>query len=274
MYPERIVCLTEETVEVLYALGQQHRIVGISGFALRPSQARKEKPKVSTYLDAKYDDIVNLCPDLVLCWSDLQSNIAAELIRLGIPVLCFNHRTIQGILDMIVQLGGMLGVADKSLEYRCGLEQQLVTVNVRASHRQRKPRVYFEEWYNPLISGIGWVSEAIELCGGIDIYTHHRHFHDAQRRIIRDPTEPVVLQPDIMIASWCGKMFKPSHVAARDGWQNFKPLSTGYMVEIHSAIILQPGPALITDGLLALMSIFDAWEHNLPAPSYTKPLFA
>lgn len=263
-YPQRIVCLTEETVETLYAIGADDRIVGVSGFAVRPARVRSEKPRVSTYLDARFDAILDLRPDLVVAWSDLQADICAELIRRGVDVLCFNHRSVDGIFDMIVRLGAIVGRPDEACRYADGLRAGLVTAAERGAARPRKPRVYFEEWYDPLITGIRWVSELIEHCGGVDVYAEHRAYGDARRRIVADPTDPVARDPDIYIASWCGKMFKEDRVRARPGWESFRPLVTGMMFDIPSPVILQPGPAALTDGVAQLHTIFDTWEHRQP----------
>ncbi len=260
LYPQRVVCLTEETTETLYAIHADHVIVGISGFTMRPAQARKEKPKVSTYLDARFDDIMALQPDVVFAWSDLQADLCAELIRRGIDVVCFNHRSIDGILQMIVRLGAYVGYGPAAEMYAGTLRQRVDAAVERGAERTSKPLVYFEEWYDPLITGITWVSEIIEICGGIDVFAENRRFPNAKERILADPLEPVRRNPDIMVASWCGKMFKPDRVRAREGWEHFRPALTQQMHEIHSSIILQPGPAALTDGIDAMMSIFDAWE--------------
>lgn len=262
-YPRRVICLTEETTETLYAIGAQDLIVGISGFTVRPPEARKEKPKVSTYLDAKFDDILALRPDVVFAWSDLQADISAELIRRGIEVVCFNHRSIEGILHMVVRLGAYVGRAAEAERYADMLRLRVEIAARTGADRDRKPRVYFEEWYDPLITGICWVSELIEICGGIDIFAENRAFPNAKERILADPLEVVRRDPDIMIASWCGKMFKPERVRARDGWSAFRPAVNDHMYEIPSPIILQPGPAALTDGIEALNTIMDAWEASI-----------
>lgn len=259
-YPKRIVCLTEETTEALYAIGADDLIVGISGFTVRPPQARKEKPKVSTYLDAKFDEIIDLKPDVVFAWSDLQADISSELIRRGIDVVCFNHRSVDGILSMIFRLSAYVGYTDAGMEYVTSLQRNVDTARERGQQRVDKPRVYFEEWYDPLMSGICWVSEIIEICGGIDVFAENRVHPNAKERIIADMHEPLRRDPDIMIASWCGKMLKPERVKARAGWEAFRPLTNGFLREIPSPIILQPGPAALTDGIHAMMTIFDQWE--------------
>lgn len=261
-FPRRIVCLTEETVETLYALHAEDLIVGISGFVVRPPRARKEKPLISTYLDARFDEIMALEPDVVIAWSDLQADMCAELIRRGVEVLCFNHRTVDGILSMVVRLGAFIGMTDAAETYAATLKKRVDAATERGKQRTHRPRVYFEEWYEPLITGIAWVSEIIELCGGIDVFAENRIHQGARQRILADPLEPVRRDPDIMIASWCGKMFKPERVRARPGWDAFRPAVNGQMYDIHSAIILQPGPAVLTDGIEAIERIYDTWEHS------------
>ncbi len=260
--PQRIICLTEETTETLYELGADSLIVGVSGFTVRPKHARKEKPTVSTYLDANIDKILALEPDLVLAWSDLQADICAALVRAGVEVMCFNHRSVEGILSMIIRLGALVGRAPEADAYVHKLMQRLQQCAQRGNERKRKPHVYFEEWYDPLITGICWVSELIELCGGIDVFADNRHFPDAKRRILADPMEVVRRSPDVMLASWCGKMFKPERVTVREGWQDIPALRNGFMTEIHSSVILQPGPAALTEGVDAIMHALDTWEKH------------
>jgi iron complex transport system substrate-binding protein len=258
----RVVCLTEETTEVLYALGASELIVGISGFTVRPPEARREKPKVSTFLDAKFDEILALQPDVVFTWSDLQADIAAELVRRGVEVVCFNQRSVTGILEMVRRLGGYLGLRAQADEYADKLEAGIEAAAARGTQRPVRPRVYFEEWYDPLITGICWVSELIEICGGDDVFVEHRAFPGAKERILADPLEPLRRDPDLLIASWCGKMFKPEVVRQRPGWEAFRPNLTNELHEIESSVILQPGPAALTDGVQALMRIFDRWEQR------------
>lgn len=260
--PKRLVCLTEETTETLYALGAEHLIVGVSGFTVRPKRARKEKPTVSTYLDANTDKILGLQPDVVLAWSDMQADICSQLVRAGVEVMCFNHRSVEGIFSMILRLGALIGKTAEAERYSEQLMSQLLLCAERGAQRSRKPRVYFEEWYDPLITGICWVSELVELCGGEDVFAEHRQFPDAKRRILADPMEVVRRAPDIMLASWCGKMFKPERVVVRDGWAGIPAVRNNCMEEIPSAIILQPGPAALTDGVQRIMQIFDAWERG------------
>lgn len=260
--PKRLVCLTEETTETLYALGADSLIVGVSGFTVRPKRARKEKPTVSTYLDANIQKILDLQPDVVLAWSDMQADICSQLVRAGVEVVCFNHRSVEGIFSMILRLGALIGKPAEAEQYAEKLMVQLSAYAERGAQRARRPRVYFEEWYDPLITGIRWVSELIEVCGGDDVFAEHREFPDAKRRILADPMEVVRRAPDIMLASWCGKMFKPERVTAREGWCDIPAIRTRCMEDIHSAVILQPGPAALTDGVQRIMDIVDAWERG------------
>jgi iron complex transport system substrate-binding protein len=261
--PHRIICLTEETTETLYLLGAEDFIVGISGFTVRPKEARKHKPKVSTYLDANFAQILDLKPDVVLAWSDLQADICAELIRQGVEVICFNHRSIAGILGMILRLGALVGKSGEAERLVERITAQLEQYSQQAQMRLKMPRVYFEEWYDPLISGIAWVSELIELCGGADIFAEHRQFPDAKRRIIADPAEVIRRNPDIILASWCGKMFKPERLKARTGWDSIEAVRHNRLFELPSSVILQPGPAALTDGAAAIMRIFDQWSAEI-----------
>lgn len=260
--PKRIICLTEETTETLYALGEDERIVGISGFTVRPKIARKTKPKVSTYLDANIPLIKELQPDIVLAWSDLQAGICEKLIKEGIPVLCFNHRSIEGVFSMIETIGALLRIEEKTTQYCQSLRNSLHEVHKIGQSFTNKPKVYFEEWYDPLISGITWVSELIELCGGVDIFEENRHFPDAKRRIIPDMNIVVEKNPDILIASWCGKVFKPEKVLKREHWDTINAIRNNQMFDIHSSIILQPGPAAITEGAMQISQILQDWYNK------------
>jgi iron complex transport system substrate-binding protein len=272
--PQRIVCLTEETCETLYLLGEQWRIVGISGFTVRPPQARREKPKVSAFLSARIDKIVALEPDLVLGFSDLQADIAASLIRAGITVHVFNQRSLAQILDMILMLGNLVGAAGRAERLVQELEQGLAAIRHAASAWRVRPRVYFEEWDEPLISGIRWVSELIDIAGGVDCFAEHAQFPDARRRIIADPAEVVRRAPDIIVGSWCGKRFRPERVRARPGWQAIPAVVHGAVHEIKSPDILQPGPAALTDGVRQLHACIARWQehhgihHNNPEPPH------
>jgi iron complex transport system substrate-binding protein len=261
-YPERLVCLTEETTESLYLLGEDWRIVGISGFTVRPPEARKQKPKVSAFTSAKIDRILALKPDLVLGFSDLQADIAAELVRRGVEVHIFNQRTLEEILRMILMLGGMLGCEAKAQALVERLQQGLEEIRVQSAALPRHPRVYFEEWDNPQISAIAWVSELIGIAGGQDIFPELARRSLGKDRIVTDPNEVVRRQPDIIIGSWCGKKFRPPSVAARPGWSAVPAVRDGQLHEVKSSIILQPGPAALTDGVRALLRIFRYWSET------------
>ncbi len=261
-YPQRIVCLTEETTETLYRLGEQDRIVGISGYTVRPKIARKEKPRVSAFTSANIDKILALEPDLVLGFSDIQAEIAAALARAGLAVHIFNHRTVAGILDMIAVLGGMIGAADKAAALIGDLEGGLAAIARSSKQLARRPRVYFEEWDEPMISAIGWVSELIGIAGGQDCFGELAKEHAAKGRIIADPLEVVRRAPDIIIGSWCGKRFRPERVCARHGWQDVPAVRTGHVFEVKSAEILQPGPAALTDGVRRLHAIICDWAQS------------
>jgi iron complex transport system substrate-binding protein len=260
-HPQRIVCLTEETVETLYLLGAQDRIVGITGYAVRPPQARKEKPRVAAFTSARIDKILALEPDHVVGFSDLQAEIAAELIRAGIAVTIFNQRDLQGILDMILTLGAMVGAQAAAEELVGALARRIESARTTAQSLPRRPRVYFEEWDEPLISGIRWVSELIEAAGGQDCFAELARHPDARSRIIVDPTEVARRAPDIIVGSWCGKRFRPEQVRGRPGWAEIPAVRAGALHEIKSAEILQPGPAALTDGLDRLQAIIGDWAH-------------
>ena len=261
-FPERIVCLTEETTETLYLLGEDWRIVGISGFTVRPPAARREKPRVSAFTSARIERIVELKPDLVLGFSDLQADIAASLARAGLEVHVFNHRSVADILRMIRTLGGMIGCQGKVQALADQLEAGLAQVRLTAAALPRRPRVYFEEWDDPLISGIRWVAELIELAGGEDCFPELSREALGRNRIIADPLEVPRRAPDIVLGSWCGKKFRPERVAARPGWSEVPAVRAGYLREIKSSIILQPGPAALTDGVRAIQQIIETWAHN------------
>jgi iron complex transport system substrate-binding protein len=259
MYPHRIVCLTEETTETLYLLGEQWRIVGISGFTVRPPQARKEKPRVSAFTSANIDKILALRPDLVLGFSDLQAGIAAQLIGRGIAVHIFNQRSVEQILQMICVLGGMIGCEAKAGTLITQLREGLARIGAAAAALPRRPRVYFEEWDDPQISGIKWVSELLELAGGIDCFPELAQESLGKNRIIADPLETVRRAPDIIFGSWCGKKFQASAVSAREGWSKVPAVLGGALHEIKSSMILQPGPAALTDGVRRMHEIIMAW---------------
>lgn len=261
-FPRRIVCMTEETVETLYLLGEQDRIVGISGFTVRPPEARREKPKVSAFTSAKIDRILALEPDLVLGFSDLQADIARDLIARGVEVHVFNHRTVEEILDMIARLGYLVGAVERTRVLLGELERRVESVRERSASVAERPRVYFEEWYDPIITGIRWVAELIEIAGGDECFPEKSGEPLGKDRIVADPMEVVRRDPDIIIGSWCGRRFRPESVGERPGWENVKAVRSGHVHEVKSAIILQPGPAALTDGLDALVGIVDGWRRR------------
>jgi len=252
--PERIICLTEETVETLYLLGEDSRIVGISGYVVRPPRARREKPRVSAFTSADIPKILDLKPDLVLTFSDLQADIAAALIRAHVDVHAFNQRTIVQILDMIRVLGALVGAADRAERLARELAANVSLAGKRAAQLAMRPRIYFEEWNEPMISGIGRVSELIEAAGGIDIFADRASCKSAKDRIVT-AEEVVRKEPDIIIGSWCGKKFRPEKLAKRPGFDRIPAVKRGALHEIKSPLILQPGPAALTDGLAALQAI-------------------
>lgn len=253
--PHRIVCLTEETTETLYLLGEQDRIVGISGFTVRPPQARREKPKVSAFTSAKIERIVALEPDLVLGFSDLQAGIAADLIRAGIAVHIFNQRSVEEILACMLMVGRMIGVEQRAQTLVAQMRGSMDAIRDAAARLPCRPRVYFEEWDEPLISGIRWVAELIEIAGGENCFPELSSCPGAKERIIADPLEVARRAPDVMIASWCGKKFKPEKVLERPGWESIPAVREHRLFEIKSCDILQPGPAALTDGLRQLQKI-------------------
>ena len=260
-YPERIVCLTEETTETLYLLGEERRIVGISGYTVRPPRARKEKPRVSAFLSADTGKIVELKPDLVIGFSDLQAEILRELAKAGLNVLVFNQRSVEEILSMILTLSSIVGAAGRGQRLVAQLEANLQSIRDAAKALARRPRVYFEEWDEPMISAIRWVSELVEIAGGEDVFAEQSHSQAARGRIV---TSEAVVQrrPEIVIASWCGKKFRPERVAARPGWREIPAVQTGELHEVKSAEILQPGPAALTDGVRRLHSLFAAFVSS------------
>ena len=256
--PARIVCLTEETVETLYLLGEDRRIVGVSGYAVRPPQVRKDKPRVSAFISADVPKILALEPDLVLAFSDLQADIVAALIRTNVAVHCFNQRDVAGILAMIRTLGALVGAAEKAEHLAASLAARVNAVHERSLRLPRRPRVYFEEWDDPMISGLGWVSELITAAGGIEVFPQLAARKNAKDRIV-SPEAVVAAKPDIIIGSWCGKKFVPKKVAARPGFDAIPAVRDGFLREIKSALILQPGPAALTDALAALEAIVAEW---------------
>lgn len=265
-YPSRIVCLTEETTETLYLLGEEARIVGISGFTVRPPRARREKLKVCAYTSAKIEKIVELKPDLVLGFSDLQADIAAQLIREGIEVHVFNQRSVEEILRMIATLGSMVGCTDKAAALVEKLEAGIESVRLSAARFTRRPRVYFEEWDEPQISGIRWVSEVVGIAGGDDCFPELALQSLGKNRIIADPLEVPRRAPDVILGSWCGKKFRAENVAARAGWADVPAVRDGHLYEIKSSIILQPGPAALTDGLAEIHRQLARWAGLAPTP--------
>ncbi len=250
--PRRVVCLTEETVETLYLLGEQDRIVGVTGYAVRPPQVRREKPRVSAFISADIGKVLALDPDLVLTFSDLQADIVAALVRAGVAVHAFNQRDIAGILAMIRTAGALVGAGDRAEHLARSYEDRLdrIAASVRAGPR---PRVYFEEWDEPLISGIGWVSELVAIAGGDDVFAGKATQKAAKDRIV-SPNEVVAAAPDVILASWCGKKVVPERMRQRPGWDGIPAVRNGRIVEIKSPLILQPGPAALTDGLDAIIA--------------------
>jgi len=261
--PQRIVCLTEETTEWIYRLGQEARIVGVSGYTVRPRRAREEKPKVSAFLSAKIDKILALRPDCVFGFSDLQADIAAALIRAGVQVTVFNQRSVEEIFSMLYQVAAMLGCANEGLAQIGQMRDRLAQINAAARALQasgkRRPRVYFEEWNEPPISAIRWVSELIGIAGGDDIFPELACEPMGKQRIIADAASIVARSPDIVFGSWCGKHFRAEKVASRPGWQDVPAVKNGQLFEIKSADILQPGPAALTDGVEQLHRIVTDW---------------
>jgi iron complex transport system substrate-binding protein len=249
-YPERIVCLTEETTETLYLLGQGHRVVGVSGYTVRPPEAR-QKPKVSAFISAKFDRVEALRPDLVLAFSDLQADIAAELIRRGHPVITFNQRSIAQILQMIRMVGALVGRGADADVLASNLEKGLEEIRRQAAGLPRRPRVFFEEWDDPLISGICWVDELIEIAGGQPLFPELRAQSLAKHRIV-SPAAVADRDPEVIVASWCGKAMKKQTIVQRPGWERMTAIRNDHIYEIKSTYILQPGPASLTEGVRRL----------------------
>jgi iron complex transport system substrate-binding protein len=252
-YPQRIVCLTEETTETLYLLGEGDRVVGVSGYTVRPPEAR-QKPRVSAFINARFEKIEALRPDLVLGFSDLQGDIAAELIKRGYPVMVFNQRSVAEILQMIRILGGLVGRAERADELASVLERGLDAIRERAAMAASRPRVFFEEWDEPLISGIRWVEELVEIAGGDPIFPELREAKLGRDRIVA-AEEVIARRPDVIVASWCGKAVRKERIRSRPGWQDVPAVRDGRIHEIKSALILQPGPAALTDGVAQLHAI-------------------
>lgn len=263
--PQRIVCLTTETVEVLYAIGEQDRIAGITGYTVRPPEARKEKPKVYAFTSGDIDKIMAVRPDLVLTFSDLQADIARDLIKAGVPVYAFNQRSVDDTLGMVETIGRLVGAEEKALRMVAELEAQIARARAIAAERiarsGRRPRVYFEEWDEPNITAVRWVSELIEIAGGDNIFADRAASPMARDRILADPLEVVARAPDIIIGSWCGKHFRPERVSGRSGWSTIPAVVNGRLHEIKSAIILTPGPVAISEGLPLLLDILNIDER-------------
>jgi iron complex transport system substrate-binding protein len=260
LLPQRIVCLTEETTEWLYMLGEEARIVGISGYTVRPRRARDEKPKVSAFLSAKIDKILALKPDCVFGFSDLQADIAAALIRAGVQVTVFNQRSVDETFSMLYQVAAMVGQAEQGVQRLQQMREQLTHIQNTATQFKRRPKVYFEEWDEPHISGIRWVSELIGIAGGDDCFPELAQMPMGKDRIIADAQTIIDRAPDIIIGSLCGKKFRPENVVAREGWQHVPAVRNKQIFEIKSADILQPGPAALTDGVQQLHAIIQQWE--------------
>jgi len=262
-FPERIVCLTEETTETLYLLGEQQRIVGVSGYTVRPPEARRDKPRVSAFLSAKTDKIIALEPDLVLGFSDLQADIARDLAKAGLNVVIFNQRSVDEILSMILTLSAMVGAAAKGKRLVARLERNLDRIRKAGKRFARRPRVYFEEWDEPMISGIRWVSELVAIAGGEDVFPERARSAGAAGRMIADGAEVIRRAPDVILGSWCGKKFRPERVRARPGWEGIAAVRDGELHEIKSVDILQPGPAALTDGVARIHAILSAWNARM-----------
>lgn len=253
MYPSRLICLTEETTETLYLLGEGDRVVGVSGYTVRPPEARK-KPRVSSFLHARYDKIAALDPDLVLAFSDLQADITTALVKRGYPVFTFNQRSVAEILQMVRVLGGIVGVPEKAGRLAAAFEAGLEAVRASAARLPRRPRVYFEEWDDPLISGIQWVEELIEIAGGDPVFPDLRHARLGKDRII-DEARVLAAAPDVFIGSWCGRPVRKEKVLARPGWDAVPAIRDGRVYEVKSSYILQPGPAALTEGVRQLHAV-------------------
>jgi len=252
-YPRRIICLTEETTETLYLLGEQDRIVGVSGYTVRPPEARL-KPKVSAFINAKFDKILELKPDLVFAFSDLQADIAAELIRRGVTVMTFNQRSIAEILEMILTIGRIVGGEERARTLVSSLQAEMDAIRDSASRFAHRPRVLFEEWYDPLISGICWVEELIETAGGECIFPELRKNQSARDRVV-NPVDVIDQDPEVIIGSWCGRAVKKDWIRKRAGWDRVSAVRNDQLYEVKSAFILQPGPAALTEGLRQLHAI-------------------
>ena len=259
MYPSRLICLTEETTETLYLLGEGGRVVGISGYTVRPPEAR-QKPKVSSFLHARYEKIAALNPDLVLAFSDLQADITTNLVRMGYPVFTFNQRSVAEILQMIRMLGGIVGAHDRANTLTGELEGGLARIRASAARFTQRPRVYFEEWDDPLISGIQWVEELIEIAGGVPVFPQLRLAKLAKDRVVSSD-DVIAAAPDVIIGSWCGKPVRKERIASRSGWEAIPAVANGHIYEVKSTYILQPGPASLTEGVTQLHAILSGWAQ-------------
>jgi iron complex transport system substrate-binding protein len=264
--PQRIVCLTEETTEWLYLLGEDARIVGISGYTVRPPRARAEKPRVSAFLSGKVDRIVALEPDLVIGFSDMQAQLADQLIRAGLNVLVTNQRSVAEIVATLRLVATLVGAGDRAAAWIARCQARHAAIAAAAAAWPRRPRVYFEEWDEPMISAIRWVSELVALAGGDDVFPELAAMPMGRDRIVADPLEPARRAPDVIVGSWCGKKFRPERVAARAGWGEVPAVRGGWLHEVKSCDILQPGPAALTDGLEQLHAMFGRWAGAQPVP--------
>ena len=260
--PQRIVCLTEETTEWLYLLGEEQRSVGISGYTVRPRRARQEKPRVSAFLDGKIDQIVALQPDLVIGFSDMQAALADKLIRAGLSVFITNQRSVAQIFATLRLVAGLVGAQQRAEAWIKQNQAEHARIAAVAATWPRRPRVYFEEWDEPKISAIQWVSELITIAGGDDIFPELAAQSLGKHRVVADALEPARRAPDVIVGSWCGKKFRPEKVAAREGWADVPAVARGRLHEIKSCDILQPGPAALTDGLAQLHAFFAAWTSH------------
>jgi iron complex transport system substrate-binding protein len=261
MGPQRIVCLTEETTEWLYLLGEDARIVGISGYTVRPRRARQEKPRVSAFLNGKIEQIVALQPDLVIGFSDMQAALADQLIRAGLNVFITNQRSVAEIFATMRLVAGLVGAHDKAEAWITQCQAEHARIQAIAATWTRRPRVYFEEWDTPMISAIQWVSQLISIAGGDDVFPELGKQSMGRDRVIADALEPARRAPDIIVGSWCGKKFRPEKVAARVGWAEVPAVARQQLHEIKSCDILQPGPAALTDGLAQLHRFFAVWAQ-------------
>ena len=259
---QRVACLSTEAVEVMYALGAEDLIVGISGYTVRPARAREEKPKISAFSSGKVERVLAVKPDLVLAYSNMQAELCRELISAGIEVHAFNQRNLAGIFRMIKTVGQLVEKQSEAEALIATLQAEIIHIRYQTSSNQLRPKVYFEEWNEPLMSGISWVSELITIAGGDDVFADLAQHHSAKQRIIADPMEVVRRAPDIIIGSWCGKKFRPDSLSQRPGWAEIPAVKNGRLVEIKSPDILSPGPAAIQHGLRQLRTVIASWESD------------